>query len=66
MLSCDALEEKCGAFPPPVHDASFESPAGFLPLPPTDARAELPTKTSSCTALGTTETLERSTWKNSS
>ena len=45
-------------------DAAHEAPFGFLSLQPTNERAELPTETSSCPALGTTETLERSTWKH--
>jgi len=40
-------------------DAAPNSPVALSFLPPTDYRAELPTKTSSCTALGT-ETLARS------
>ena len=43
------------------HDAVPESPVALSLLPPTDYHAELPTETSSCTALGTTETLTRST-----
>ena len=46
------------------HDAAHESPAGFLFLQPTEERAELPTEISSCPALDTKETLERSTWTN--